>query len=229
MSRRRHCWSPPRRAITLALAFQTACAHASMMCPSARTECPDGSLAHGGYCLSADGARNGPFQQDSDLGTVAHGSYLNDRLEGQFATCEGDAIVALSSYRNGLLDGVSAAFSKEGRLAMESTYAAGKLNGSYRTWWPNGELAIEGTYKADAVDGTWKGWHANGKQRFVGKHDAVACAQLPSSNDSTTMNFGSCRVGVWRWWRTDGTLMREVDYGLGTQSPHPEESVDNPY
>ena len=47
------------------------------------------------------------------------------------------------------------------------------------------------------IDGWYKQWFANGSKEFEGRME------------------NGCPVGVWRWWSTNGLLLKETDYGDG--------------
>lgn len=137
---------------------------------------------------------------------------------GIFGVVLEDRIEYYEKYKNGLLDGETAWYSKNGVKLLSENYSASKLDGPQKTYYENGNLKsiikyknnrvagiifydIDGKvlHRSDFVDGTgvWKLYWSNGKIFEEGKYVKYA------------------RDGVWKRYRKDGSIDTITEYKNG--------------
>lgn len=96
------------------------------------------------------------YQEDGEA-LLAEENYENGVLEGESKSYYRNGNMAeLMHYKNGVLDGVSKRFSDEEILLDEVNYVAGKLNGLAKYYNLKGELIYTGPYENDEKVGEWK-------------------------------------------------------------------------
>lgn len=96
------------------------------------------------------------YQEDGEA-LLAEENYKNGVLEGESKSFYRNGNMAeLMNYKNGVLDGVSKRFSDEEILLDEVNYVAGKLNGLAKYYNLKGELIYTGPYENDEKVGEWK-------------------------------------------------------------------------
>ena len=105
--------------------------------------------------------------------------------EGTYERCE---------YENDLLNGVKEIRTKEHLLLSQARYVNGKLNGLCQQWNDNGALRLRFT----CTDGKYDG-------DYISFWDNEVCKEIG------TFKAGE-RVGVYRWYKHDGSLWKEHIY-----------------
>jgi antitoxin component YwqK of YwqJK toxin-antitoxin module len=70
-------------------------------------------------------------------------------------------------YINGIRNGTSKWFNKDGTLSSSQEYIDGKLSGSYNSWYEDGRKSHEGYYSNDQLNGTVKSWYKNGRIKEI--------------------------------------------------------------
>lgn len=74
----------------------------------------------------------------------------------------GEFLVA-ESFKNGLLEGLSKRWYKNGQIAEERNIVNGKLEGYLRNWSENGQMIQESFWINDIPDGYARNWSENGE------------------------------------------------------------------
>ena len=150
---------------------------------------------------------------------IAYKEGSNTPFTGVFGIVIDGKIESYEQYKNGLLDGETAYFSKDKEIKLLSEmYSKGKLNGPQKTYYENGKLKSIVYYKNDRVDGIveydksgkllhksifengsgdWKLYWSNGKVSEEGKY------------------VSGRKDGVWKKYREDGSLDTILKYDNG--------------
>ena len=68
----------------------------------------------------------------------------------------------VGNYKNGLKDGLSKKYSKNGKLLEESIYVNNELQGPYKVFDESGKILIKGQFKNDKKNALWQ-YFENGK------------------------------------------------------------------
>lgn len=148
--------------------------------------------------------------------------YLNKSstpFTGTFGIVIDNKIESYEQYKNGLLDGETAWFSRTtGKKIFSEFYSKGKLNGEQKTYYDNGKLKSIVKYVNDRVNGiisydingkilhqsnfengngTWKFFWSNGKLSEEGKYTAGR------------------KDGIWKRYSQNGNLESTVIYDKG--------------
>ena len=82
-----------------------------------------------------------------------------------------------------------------GQVLATAEYSGGVLDGVSRVFSPAGVLTQESTYRSGQLHGSYRTWWDNGQPKEAGSFDMGR------------------RIGLYRWFNQDGTLLREHDYG----------------
>jgi antitoxin component YwqK of YwqJK toxin-antitoxin module len=82
-----------------------------------------------------------------------------------------------------------------GERIAECEFVDGVPHGRMRTWSEDGVLLIEALFVRGEYHGRFQSWWSNGLRKEQGEY---RCGK---------------RVGVYRWFREDGTLLQESDCG----------------
>ena len=150
---------------------------------------------------------------------IAYKEGSNTPFTGVFGIVIDGKIESYEQYKNGLLDGETAYFSKDKEIKLLSEmYSKGKLNGPQKTYYDNGKLKSIVYYKNDKIDGiveydksgkllhksifengsgNWKLYWSNGKVSEEGKY------------------VSGRKDGVWKKYREDGSLDTILKYDNG--------------
>ena len=150
---------------------------------------------------------------------IAYKEGSSTPFTGVFGIVIDDKIESYEEYKDGLLDGETAYFSKDKEVKLLSEmYSKGKLNGPQKTYYENGKLKSIVYYKNDRIDGIveydksgkllhksifengtgdWKFYWSNGKVSEEGKYKAWR------------------KDGVWKKYREDGSLDTILKYDNG--------------
>ena len=150
---------------------------------------------------------------------IAYKEGSNTPFTGVFGIVIDGKIESYEQYKNGLLDGETAYFSKDKEVKLLSEmYFKGKLNGPQKTYYENGKLKSIVYYKNDRIDGIveydksgkllhksifengsgdWKLYWSNGKVSEEGKY------------------VSGRKDGVWKKYREDGSLDTILKYDNG--------------
>ena len=150
---------------------------------------------------------------------IAYKEGSNTPFTGVFGIVIDDKIESYEEYKDGLLDGETAYFSKDKEVKLLSEmYSKGKLNGPQKTYYENGKLKSIVYYKNDRIDGIveydksgkllhksifengtgdWKLYWSNGKVSEEGKY------------------VSGKKDGVWKKYREDGSLDTILKYDNG--------------
>ena len=150
---------------------------------------------------------------------IAYKEGSSTPFTGVFGIVIDGKIESYEQYKNGLLDGETAYFSKDKEVKLLSEmYSKGKLNGPQKTYYDNGKLKSIVYYKNDKIDGiveydksgkllhksifengsgNWKLYWSNGKVSEEGKY------------------VSGRKDGVWKKYREDGSLDTILKYDNG--------------
>lgn len=150
---------------------------------------------------------------------IAYKEGSSTPFTGVFGIVIDGKIESYEQYKNGLLDGETAYFSKDKEIKLLSEmYSKGKLNGPQKTYYENGKLKSIVYYKNDRVDGIveydksgkllhksifengsgdWKLYWSNGKVSEEGKY------------------VSGRKDGIWKRYREDGSLDTILKYDNG--------------
>lgn len=122
------------------------------------------------------------------------------------------------SYKNGLLDGESAWFSREGIKLLSETYSKGKLDGEQKSYYENGKLKSIVKYLNGKVDGIIA-YDSNGKilhESIFKNGTGVWKFYWSNGKLSEKGNYSSWKKdGVWKKYREDGSLDTVLTYDKG--------------
>lgn len=114
-----------------------------------------------------------------------------------------DQIMMLEHYNNeGLLDGESMVYYKEGQLAEKRVYKKGKLEGKATWFYESGKEMKTYVYKNGLLHGKAKFYKANGDIEIDGQY----------KNDK--------KDGIWKYYKEDGTLSEEKDFTVYSKNPY---------
>ena len=150
---------------------------------------------------------------------IAYKEGSSTPFTGVFGIVIDDKIESYEEYKDGLLDGETAYFSKDKEVKLLSEmYSKGKLNGPQKTYYENGKLKSIVYYKNDRIDGIveydksgkllhksifengtgdWKLYWSNGKVSEEGRY------------------VSGRKDGVWKKYREDGSLDTILKYDNG--------------
>ena len=150
---------------------------------------------------------------------IAYKEGSSTPFTGVFGIVIDGKIESYEQYKNGLLDGETAYFSKDKEVKLLSEmYSKGKLNGPQKTYYDSGKLKSIVYYKNDRIDGIveydksgkllhksifengtgdWKLYWSNGKVSEEGKY------------------VSGRKDGVWKKYREDGSLDTILKYDNG--------------
>ncbi|MBQ3438097.1 MAG: toxin-antitoxin system YwqK family antitoxin [Fusobacterium sp.] len=157
------------------------------------------------------------FEKEMKNG-IAYKKGETQKFSGYFGAVIDGQIDHYESYKDGLLDGESAWFSKDGRKLLSEKYSKGKLHGEQNSFYDNGKLKSTVKYingrvngvasynkdgkvlhKSDFKDGsgTWKFYWSNGKLSEEGQYTSWK------------------KDGTWKKYREDGSLDMTTTYDKG--------------
>ena len=88
----------------------------------------------------------------------------NHPYTGPVALRYGNEGLALGHCRDGLLDGISTSWYRDGKKRSEHTYRRGLLEGLATTWYPNGQTMSQGQYRKGKLHGLWISWDEQGNE-----------------------------------------------------------------
>ncbi len=71
-------------------------------------------------------------------------------------------VCVIHNYKDGLLDGESKSWFRDGKQMALLTHKEGKPNGLYRNWYPNGQIWIHTYYKDGKLHGEHVNWYLDG-------------------------------------------------------------------
>ena len=150
---------------------------------------------------------------------IAYREGSNTPFTGVFGVVIDDKIESYEEYKDGLLDGETAYFTKDSEIKLLSAmYSKGKMNGQQKTYYENGKLKSIVYYTNDRVEGIvsydkngkilhksmfengsgdWKIYWSNGKVLEEGKYTSGR------------------KDGVWKKYREDGNLDSILKYENG--------------
>lgn len=77
--------------------------------------------------------------------------YRGQPFTGEVEERSGGAVISLDSYVDGVQDGLSREWYKDGTLRSEATVREGRPVGVAREWHPNGELASEQVFAENGL------------------------------------------------------------------------------
>jgi antitoxin component YwqK of YwqJK toxin-antitoxin module len=84
---------------------------------------------------------------------------------------------------------------ESGHPIGEAEFLDGRLNGRSRLWTPGGVLIEESNFRNGEHHGSYQTWWDDETPKEAGNYSA------------------SRRVGVYRWYAQDGSVLKEHDYG----------------
>ncbi len=114
------------------------------------------------------------------------------------------AISSVTTYRNGLPEGVSREYAGDGSITMAIIYAGGNVigrgimnengirEGEWEEFYISGKLRAKGNYSSNVKTGEWIYYHENGLLEQKGEY-----------------NIEGKPVGTWIWYYDNGALWRE--------------------
>jgi len=106
--------------------------------------------------------------------------------------------LAITSYKNGLKDGIFTRYSKIGRVKEKTNYKKGKKHGAHESWYDNGNKMRVATYMDGKLHGLLTNWHS----------------QDPIKSIETNYENGK-KHGLEKSWHENGSKKLEGYYALG--------------
>jgi tetratricopeptide (TPR) repeat protein len=96
------------------------------------------------------------------------------------------------SLRDGLNEGVSRSYYKDGKPQSYRNYTKGIANGEYGAYFPNGKLKQTGVFKKGKEDGLWKDWYSTGSL----KRARLFATGIEQPAPDTITGFGFLSKGI---------------------------------
>ena len=113
-------------------------------------------------------------------------------------------------FKNGIIDGPSFSWHKNGQKDSEGNMKDGKFHGLQTSWYENGQKRIESTWKEFLRHGLETQWHENGQKESEvtykdGKPEGLVAMwhQNGQKLSETTYKDGKL-VGSQKWWNSKG-------------------------
>lgn len=157
------------------------------------------------------------FEKEMKNG-VAYKIGETEKFSGYFGAVIDGQIDHYESYKDGLLDGESAWFSKEGKKLLSEKYSKGKLHGEQNSYYDNGKLKSTVKYVNGRINGV-KAYDKNGKVLHESNFkDGTGIWKFYWSNGNLSEEgkYTSWRKdGVWKKYREDGSLDMTTTYDKG--------------
>ena len=99
------------------------------------------------------------------------GEVFEPKLEGETVKEYGeDESYYITELKNGMRNGESKQYNKEGNIIWTGTYKDNLLQGSYKKYYDDGKLYEEGTYRDNLLQGSYKKYYDDGKLREEGTY-----------------------------------------------------------
>jgi antitoxin component YwqK of YwqJK toxin-antitoxin module len=101
--------------------------------------------------------------------------YLNNEIKPFSGICKvlfSDTFLLKEKFEftDGMLDGKSCSYYKDGSLKWRGTYEDGKMAGKWEFWDVRGIKYCEVYFNNDNYNGPFKLWHSNGKLKETGQY-----------------------------------------------------------
>jgi len=132
---------------------------------------------------------------------MAKGKYINQNIKDSIWEYYGTdgALLLKESYKNGVLNGNTVAYFRNGNRSKLAPYNNGKLDGTYKEYWEDisGLIRLEITYKNGVRYGPINVYYDNGKPYLKGEY------------------FSDLPHGKWIIYYRDGKVEKEMEYYHG--------------
>jgi antitoxin component YwqK of YwqJK toxin-antitoxin module len=121
------------------------------------------------------GIANGLCQAFDSSGHLASEIFYKDgEIHGAAKFYFETKLVRTSTYKNGLLDGVSTDIDRDGNIIQKSTYVNNILEGPLIRYWPNGEIMEKIIYNSGVPTGSPNRFDQKGRKiQGAGAADTV--------------------------------------------------------
>lgn len=118
--------------------------------------------------FTADHQRTGKWEFYNEDGyKVALSTYKNGKLNGtSFTYFDNGAVSDESNYVDDVLHGPWFQYLPNGKRRLDTHYVNGKLDGLYKYWNVDGELSVEGYYRNGVQIGDWKIYESEATKKF---------------------------------------------------------------
>jgi len=143
--------------------------------------------------------------------------YLNNRPHGLSREYyPGTRLVRAEQYFvDGLLDGPSHTFYRNGQLWEDCTYKSGKLHGFYRSYHENGNPDIQARYQDGLLDGEYRNYSRYGLPREIGsfrqgKRDQICTNYYDTGGKKRVDTYRDGRVVLRQEFNKEGDLIQEL-------------------
>ena len=92
--------------------------------------------------------------------------YKNGKLDGKYWLWGEHGKLKGTSYKvNGLDEGVTTTYHKNGEISTQGMSHEGERIGAWTYWWPNGNKSAEGEFVSSHSVGIWRYWDENGIEK----------------------------------------------------------------
>lgn len=149
---------------------------------------------------------------------IAYKKGEDTRFTGYFGAVIDGNVDYIESYKDGLLDGESAWFSRKGIKLLSENYSKGKLHGDQSSYYDNGQLKSVVKYVNGRVDGIIA-YDKNGKilHQSIFKNGTGAWKFYWSNGKLSEEGayVSGRKDGVWKKYREDGSIDVITTYNNG--------------
>ncbi len=143
---------------------------------------------------------------------MAEGKYINTNVKDSVWQFYGidEALMATETYKNGIRNGLSKNFYRNGKTSEEINWENGKKNGIWRKYYDNGKTRMETRYINNQLDGIFHVFYKNGRMYINGGYKA------------------DLKNGIWNFYDKQGKLTKTIEYINGIATNQNElDSIEN--
>ena len=125
----------------------------------------------------------------------AVGLYISEQKEQLWKYYDfRENLIREENYKNGMLEGLTTLFYRDGSVLEKTTYVADKKEGNSTQYYRNGQLKVSAHYKGGKLDGIYTLYNSEGVKKYQGKY----------SND--------IKEGIWKYYKSDKSFDYQIQY-----------------